>query len=36
MDVRTANIVYNEITTASGFIDSFVKNMYYQDGVLSL
>lgn len=36
MDVRTANLVYNEITTASGFIDSFVKNMYYQDGVLSL
>jgi hypothetical protein len=32
MDVRTADLEFHEITSASGYIDSFVKNMYYQGG----
>ena len=36
MDVRTANIVYEETTSANGYIYSFVKNMYYQDGAFRI
>jgi hypothetical protein len=32
MDVRTPELSYSESTSASGYIDSFVKNMYYQAG----
>lgn len=36
MDVRTANIVYEETTSANGYIYSFVKNMDYQDGAFRI
>lgn len=36
MDVRTPELIYSESTSASGFIDSFFKNMYYQDGELRI
>lgn len=31
-----ADFVYKESTTASGYISSFVKDMYYQDGALRI
>lgn len=34
MDVRTPELTYSEITTASGYIDNFDKDMYFQDGAL--
>jgi|WetSurMetagenome_2_1015567.scaffolds.fasta_scaffold298354_1 hypothetical protein len=34
MDVRTPELIYSESTSATGYIDSFVKNMYFQDGEL--
>jgi hypothetical protein len=33
-DVPEADFVYKESTSASGYINSFVKSMYYQDGAL--
>jgi hypothetical protein len=35
-DVPEADFVYKETTSASGFINSFVKSMYYQDGALRI
>jgi len=35
-DVPEADFVYKETTAASGFINSFVKSMYYQDGALRI
>jgi hypothetical protein len=31
-----ADFVYKESTTASGYINNFVKEMYYQDGALRI
>ncbi len=36
MNVHTPDLVYSETTTASGYIDNFVKNMYYQDGAFRI
>jgi hypothetical protein len=36
MDVRTPELIYSESTSATGYIDSFIKNMYYQDGELRI
>jgi hypothetical protein len=35
-DLPEADFVYKETTAASGFINSFVKSMYYQDGALRI
>jgi hypothetical protein len=35
-DVPEADFVYKETTSASGFINSFAKSMYYQDGALRI
>jgi hypothetical protein len=35
-DMPEADFVYKESTAASGFINSFVKSMYYQDGALRI
>jgi hypothetical protein len=35
-DLPEADFVYKESTAASGFINSFVKSMYYQDGALRI
>ena len=34
--IPEADFVYKETTSASGFINSFVKTMYYQDGALRI
>jgi hypothetical protein len=34
--IPEADFVYKETTAASGFINSFVKSMYYQDGALRI
>jgi hypothetical protein len=34
--IPEADFVYKESTAASGFINSFVKSMYYQDGALRI
>jgi hypothetical protein len=36
LTVPEADFVYKETTAASGFINSFVKSMYYQDGALRI
>ncbi len=36
MNVHTPDLVYSETTTATGYIDNFVKNMNYQDGAFRI
>jgi len=36
MNVHTPDLVYSESTTATGYIDNFVKNMNYQDGAFRI